>query len=201
MQTGNYDDILLRARYYLSSSDVATTKRRTKFKDIRETYILFICKDDPFGAGIPRYTRFSKFLEVDGIPYDDKIHNVFYNCSAWEKEEDSEIREVLKFIYGLKPDSALALDMVDAVSLAKRKSDLEEEYMYFSDILESEKEEAREIGLSEGRAEGLELGRQQQKLEAARNLLHFNVLTPSQIAQTLDMPLDEVVQLSKELGD
>ena len=89
--------------------------------------------------------------------------------------------------------------------------------MYFSDILESEKEEAREIGLSEGRArgleegraegrvegraEGLELGRQQQKLEAARNLLHFNVLTPSQIAQTLDMPLDEVVQLSKELGD
>ena len=217
MQTGNYDDILLRARYYLSSSDVATTKRRTKFKDIRETYILFICKDDPFGAGIPRYTRLSKFLEVDGIPYDDKIHNVFYNCSAWEKEEDSEIREVLKFIYGLKPDSALALDMVDAVSLAKRKSDLEEEYMYFSDILESEKEEAREIGLSEGRArgleegriegraegraEGLELGRQQQKLEAARNLLHFNVLTPSQIAQTLDMPLDEVVQLSKELGD
>ncbi len=191
MQTGNYDDLILRARYYLSSSDVATTKRRTKFKDIRETYILFICKDDPFGAGIPRYTKVSKFLETDGIPYDDKSHNVFYNCSAWEKEDDPEVREVLKFIYGLKPDSGLALEMDEAASLAKQKSDLEDEYMYFSDILEDEKEEAR--------AEGLEAGRRQQKIESAKNLLRSNMMKPDQIAQILDMSLEEVVQVSKEL--
>ena len=210
MQTGNYDDMLLRARYYLSSSDVATTKRRTKFKDIRETYILFICKDDPFGEGIPRYTKISKFLETDRISYDDKSHNVFYNCSAWEKEEDPGIREVLKFIYGLKPDSGIALEMDEAASLAKQKSELEDEYMYFSDILEDEKEEAREIGLAEGRAkgreegreegrvEGLELGRQQQKLDSARNLLRSKLLTPSQIAQNLDLTLEEVIQLSEK---
>ena len=49
--------------------------------------------------------------------------------------------------------------MDEAASLAKQKSDLEDEYMYFSDILEDEKEEAREIGLAEGRAKGLEEGR------------------------------------------
>ena len=214
MQTGNYDDILLRARYYLSSSDVATTKRRTKFKDIRETYILFICKDDPFGKGIPCYTKLTKFLETDEISYNDKSHNVFYNCSAWEKEKNPEIRQVLKFIYGLKPDSGLALEMNEAASLAKQKSDLEDEYMYFSDILEDEKEEAREIGLAEGQAkgreegreegraegrvEGLELGRQQQKLDSARNLLRSKLLTPSQIAQNLDLTLEEVIQLSEK---
>ena len=195
IQTGNYDDLILRARYYLSSSDVATTKRRTKFKDIRETYILFICKDDPFGEGIPRYTKLTKFLETDGITYDDKSHNVFYNCSAWEKEEDPEIREVLKFIYGLKPDSGIALEMDEATSLAKQKSDLEDEYMYFSDILEDEKEEAR----AEGHAEGLEAGRRQQKIESAKNLLRSNMMKPDQIAQILDMSLEEVVQVSKEL--
>ena len=195
IQTGNYDDLILRARYYLSSSDVATTKRRTKFKDIRETYILFICKDDPFGEGIPRYTKLTKFLETDRISYDDKSHNVFYNCSAWEKEEDPEIREVLKFIYGLKPDSGIALEMDEAASLAKQKSDLEDEYMYFSDILEDEKEEAR----AEGHAEGLEAGRRQQKIESAKNLLRSNMMKPDQIAQILDMSLEEVVQVSKEL--
>ena len=195
IQTGNYDDLILRARYYLSSSDVATTKRRTKFKDIRETYILFICKDDPFGEGIPRYTKLTKFLETDGITYDDRSHNVFYNCSAWEKEEDPEIREVLKFIYGLKPDSGIALEMDEAASLAKQKSDLEDEYMYFSDILEDEKEEAR----AEGHAEGLEAGRRQQKIESAKNLLRSNMMKPDQIAQILDMSLEEVVQVSKEL--
>ncbi|MCR4578853.1 MAG: Rpn family recombination-promoting nuclease/putative transposase, partial [Treponema sp.] len=29
IQTGDYDDLLLRARYYQGASDVATTKRRT----------------------------------------------------------------------------------------------------------------------------------------------------------------------------
>ena len=123
-----------------------------------ETYILFICKDDPFGEGIPRYTKISKFLETDRISYDDKSRNVFYNCSAWEKEGNPEVRGVLKFIYGLKPDSSLALEMDEAASLAKQKSELEDEYMYFSDILEDEKEEAREIGLAEGRAKGLKEG-------------------------------------------
>ncbi len=198
MQTGNYDDMLLRARYYLSSSDVATTKRRTKFKDIRETYILFICKDDPFGEGIPRYTKISKFLETDRIPYDDKSRNVFYNCSAWEKEMDPEVRGVLKFIYGLKPDSGLALEMDEAASLAKQKSDLEDEYMYFSDILEDEKEEAREIGLAEGRAkglaEGLETGRHQQKVESAKNAISLG-LSEQQVIAISGLSPEEIRQL------
>ena len=218
MQTGNYDDMLLRARYYLSSSDVATTKRRTKFKDIRETYILFICKDDPFGEGIPRYTKISKFLETDRISYDDKSRNVFYNCSAWEKEGNPEVRGVLKFIYGLKPDSSLALEMDEAASLAKQKSELEDEYMYFSDILEDEKEEAREIGLAEGRAkglkeglaegrakgfaeghaeghaEGLETGRHQQKIESAKTAISLG-LSEQQVVAISGLSPEEIRKL------
>ena len=200
MQTGNYNDMLLRARYYLSSSDVATTKRRTKFKDIRETYILFICKDDPFGEEIPRYTKISKFLETDRISYDDKSRNVFYNCSAWEKESNPEVRGVLKFIYGLKPDSGLAIEMDEAASLAKQKSDLEDEYMYFSDILEDEKEEAREIGLAEGHAEGhaegLEAGRHQQKIESAKTAISLG-LSEHQVVAISGLSVDEVRQLIK----
>ena len=210
MQTGNYNDMLLRARYYLSSSDVATTKRRTKFKDIRETYILFICKDDPFGEGIPRYTKISRFLETDRISYDDKSRNVFYNCSAWEKEGNPEVRGVLKFIYGLKPDSSLALEMDEAASLAKQKSELEDEYMYFSDILEDEKEEAREIGLAEGRAkgleegraeglaeghaEGLETGRHQQKIESAKTAISLG-LSEQQVVAISGLSPEEIRKL------
>ena len=206
MQTGNYNDMLLRARYYLSSSDVATTKRRTKFKDIRETYILFICKDDPFGEEIPRYTKISKFLETDRISYDDKSRNVFYNCSAWEKESNPEVRGVLKFIYGLKPDSGLAIEMDEAASLAKQKSDLEDEYMYFSDILEDEKEEAREIGLAEGRAEGLaeghaeghaeglEAGRHQQKIESAKTAISLG-LSEQQVVAISGLSPEEIRKL------
>ena len=93
--------------------------------------------------------------------------------------------------------------MDEAASLAKQKSDLEDEYMYFSDILEDEKEEARAeghaLGHSEGHAEGLEAGRRQQKIESAKNLLRSNMMKPDQIAQILDMSLEEVIQVSKKL--
>ena len=120
---------------------------------------------------------------------------MFYNCSAWEKEKDAEVRQVLKFIYGLKPESGFALELNKAASMAKQKSRLEDEYMYFSDILEDEKEEAREIGLAEGRAEG-EIKR---AMEAARNLLAMNILTHEQIAAAQRLSVEEVDRIAEEI--
>ena len=163
MQTGNYSDIVLRSRYYLSSSDVATTKHRTKFSDLRETFIIFICKEDPFGLGLAKYTKETKFAETDKILYNDKTHNVFYNCSAWEKESDIEIKNVLRFIYELKAETPLAKRIEAAADYAKINADYRKDYMYFRDILEEEKElartEGRELGLAEGRMQGLSEGR------------------------------------------
>ena len=120
---------------------------------------------------------------------------MFYNCSAWEKEKDAEVRQVLKFIYGLKPESGFALELNKAASMAKQKSRLEDEYMYFSDILEDEKEEAREIGLAEGREEG-EIKR---AMEAARNLLVMNILTHEQIAAAQRLSVEEVDRIPEEI--
>lgn len=67
--------------------------------------------------------------------------------------------------------------------------------MYFSDILEDEKEEAREIGLAEGRAEG-EIKR---AMEAARNLLVMNILTHEQIAAAQRLSVEEVDRIAEEI--
>ena len=67
--------------------------------------------------------------------------------------------------------------------------------MYFSDILEDEKEEAREIGLAEGREEG-EIKR---AMEAARNLLVMNILTHEQIAAAQRLSVEEVDRIAEEI--
>lgn len=67
--------------------------------------------------------------------------------------------------------------------------------MYFSDILEDEKEEAREIGLAEGREEG-EIKR---AMEAARNLLAMNILTNEQIAAAQRLSVEEVDRIAEEI--
>ena len=54
----------------------------------------------------------------------------------------------------------------------------------------------REDGIVEGRAEGA----QQKAVEAARNFLTINVGTPEQIAQGTGLPLEQVLELQKELA-
>ena len=43
-------------------------------------------------------------------------------------------------------------------------------------------------------------GAQEKALEAARNLLAMNVLSPEQIAQAEGLPLEQVLELQKELA-
>lgn len=77
----------------------------------------------------------------------------------------------------------------DETSIAKRNAKWSAEYMFLHDILDKEKEEARE--------EGFEQGAHDKAIESARNLLAMNVLTPEQISQATGLPLDEVLELKE----
>ena len=79
----------------------------------------------------------------------------------------------------------------DETSIAKRNAKWRAEYMFLHDILDKEKEEARE--------EGFEQGAHDKAIESARNLLAMNVLTPEQISQATGLPLDEVLELKENL--
>ena len=175
IQTGNYDDLLLRTRYYQGASDVATVRRRTKFKNLKETYIIFICEEDPFGMGLPVYTKKNRFTETDALIYDDKTHAVFYNSSAWSRVQDEELRDVLRFIYESKATSSFSKLLEENTLRAKSRPEMEDEYMYFMDILEEEKEYAREAGLAEGRETGRAEGARQNAVETAGKLLREGV--------------------------
>lgn len=108
--------------------------------------------------GFPVIQKKTVFKELDGISYDDKTHNVFYNASAYLKEEDEQIRSVLEFIYKLKAKTPFTKQLEDYVLLAKTTGLMRDEYMYFQDILEEEKELARELGHNEGLKEGQKQG-------------------------------------------
>ena len=79
--------------------------------------------------------------------------------------------------------------------------------MFFQDILEEEKELAREEGLAEGlaegrakgmaegRTEGLAAGRTEERITTAKKLVAMNVLSAEQIAQATGLTVDEVASL------
>ena len=214
IQTSDFKKLALRARFYQGALDVSTTKKRAKFSQMKESYILFLCKGDPFDSGIPVYTVKQTFFELPAKPYDDRTHKVFYNCKAYEVADDEDLKGLLEFIQTNRASTAFSHKLEENVRIAKTNSHWEEEYMYFSDVLEEEKDKVRRFarkqgrqeGLAQGRQEGLALGKQEGRIEGAhenavenaKNLLREKD-SPEKTARCTGLPLEEVQKLAEEI--
>lgn len=49
---------------------------------MKPTYIIFICKFDPFGKGLYQYTFCNKCDEVDGLELGDESYKLFLNAAG-----------------------------------------------------------------------------------------------------------------------
>ena len=65
MQASDTKELPERARYYQSVIDVDTLKSGQKYKDLKTSFVIFICIDDIFGSGHPKYT-FENICVEDG---------------------------------------------------------------------------------------------------------------------------------------
>ncbi len=220
IQTSGFKNLPLRARFYQGAIDASTTKTRAKFSTLKESYVLFICKGDPFGNNIPVYTVKQTFYEKPELLYDDRTHKVFYNCRAYEVADDKDLKGLMEFIQTNKATTNFSRTLEQNVKVAKQNTRWEEEYMYFSDVLEEEKERVRRLawkegtaaghaeglakghaeGLAEGLAEGHAEGERSKAVETAKNLLIMKLGTIEQISQVTGLSVDEVQKLSLEMS-
>ena len=58
-----------------------------------------------------------------------------------------------------------------------------------------------EEGLKQGIQQGIQQGQQQKAIEAAINLLRMKKLSPDEIAQAQDLPLEKVLELQKQIPE
>ena len=121
----------------------------------------------------------------------DKSLKVIYNESAYEKENDSKIREFLHFVYTniLGEDDFTKL-LSETVEKIKENDKFRRDYtamnLHDFDITEEAKKQ--------GRIEGIELGVQQKAEEAARSF-YTNGASIELIAKSLKMTEEEVREI------
>ena len=210
MQTVIKKDEGLRMRYYQSMMDIDHLNRGDSYIDLKESYVVFICLDDPFGGGKPVYNFVTK--EADGgLILNDRIHKVIYNASSFEKAENPDVRAFLEFIKRHSATDRLTKEIQDAVDSCKNHQKWRAEYMLWKDQIREWKDEAREDGLAEGReegiaegkaiglAEGLLEGERKKAIETARQLLKMNLGTVDQIATATQLSVKEVLEIKQEI--
>ncbi len=156
-------------------------------KELKESFIIFICKTDPFKLGEPCYKTKTVFENHPEKIFDDNTHRIFYNASACTKESDPELYSFLQFISTNVPEDDFTDEIFNLVEQNKQDEKFRSEYMRCNlhdyDIME----------------DGIQQGKQENKLENARNLLEMNVLSHEQIAKAVNLPLETVQQLAEEL--
>ena len=190
-----------RTRYYQSMIDIDAIMKGEPYKDLKESYILFICKTDPFmtenekGYGLPCYTFKNMCIENNAVDLDDKSLKVIYNASAYEQEKNEGIRKFLKYVSTNEPgEDDFNKRLFATVEMIKANDKFRSDYaamnLHDYDITTMAKEVGREEGLVEGA--------RKNAIENARNL-YANGASIELISKSLKMSEDEIKELTKDI--
>ena len=213
----------MRTRYYQGVMDISELEKGELFSNMKESYIVFICMFDPFGADMPIYTVKQTFEENDKLVLDDKTHKIFYNVKAFEKlSNDVETKAFLEYLYKHQSTSKFTESLERAVYQNRNNQLWRKDYMTLAYNMYRAAEaaaaeaaakaaaEAREKALKEGREEGrnegiaigeergislgITQGAYQKAVETARKLIDLG-LPQDQIALVTGLSVEEIEKL------
>ena len=152
-----------RSRYYQSQMDMEMLLAGEDYKELPNTYVIFICDFDPFGEGKYRYTFQSMCKESENADLKDGRTIVFLNTHG--KNECEVPKELVTLLQYMKEDlegsekefhDPYVGQLQKFIRDIKGNREMEERFMIFEEMLKEEHTAGREEGREEGRAEGCE---------------------------------------------
>lgn len=164
-----------RARFYSSMVDTKMLKAGQKFKEIHDSYVIFITASDVMGAGRALY-HVNRVIEETGTYFGDGSHIIYVNGSY--KDDNDPVGRLMHDFRCLS-----SADMFYPV--------LAREVEYFK-----ETEGGREVvcQIFEDLAEKWVI---EEKKESARRMIASGKLTEEEIAEYAGLPVEEVRELAE----
>jgi len=160
-----------RARYHSSILDAHLLKPNDDFKDLSETYVIFITENDVIGGNLPIYTIERQITNM-GQPFNDGEHIIYVNGE--DKNSATELGKLMHDFFCTDPNDMHFKQLADKVR-------------YFK---EDEKGVAAMCKVMEDM-------REETKIESAVNLLKLGKLTIEEIAKAIGLSVEKVAELAK----
>ena len=191
----NSPDLLgLRTRYYQSMVDADNLIKGEHFSGLPQSFIIFICTQDPFNNDLPIYTFRNHCDENLVLVLDDFAVKKFFNANAYDKENDIEIKSFLEYIYNNKPVDDFTDRINNLVTTIKQQEFNRKEYS----TVNIHDQDTFRRGKLEGISEGIQQGELQAKIQTAKNALSMN-LSVEQIISLTGLTLKTIQQLAQEM--
>ena len=189
MQTTDTEELPERSRYYQGIMDVDLLKSGQQYKELKTTYIIFICLDDVFKKGLAKYTFENLCLEDTETKLNDRTQKVFYICKNYDKLLDARQKAFLRMVTQNSSSDDFTRRVGGLVEIAKRNTQWRQQFMEWD----------REMAYmrAKGRAEGREEGAQQKAVEDALVAIKEFGASPELAAEKMGVPLDKVLEALK----
>lgn len=200
MQLGRPYDLERRIRFYQSSIDRRTLEPAESYRQLRESYVIFVCTDDYYKKGLALYKRKGVIEGTEDLAYEDGSHAYILNAEFTVPNMSEPALDFLRYInarYRKLPidiSGSGYLTQIDrAVEDIKSDKGKVERLMTLATKLEDVRFYARQEGLEEG----IEKGAHDTKIGMVKKLLARN-LPAEEIADICGLDLSEIKKIAED---
>lgn len=163
-----------RSCYYQGMIDLNLIERGADFNELKKSYVIFICLEDPFEEGLHIYTFENKCRECASLILGDDTTKVFINAVGTADDVSDEMKEFLDYLQGKGTQNDFTRRIANEVDKARVHEEWRVEYM--SLLLRDQ--EMRVAGREEERIRAIK-----KKLEKKKSV--------EQIAEELEITVEE----------
>ena len=213
MQACDSEKALLgkRTRYYQSLMDGDILKKGEAYENLKKSFVIFICKFDPFDKNYGRYTFNHWCDENKSVGLGDEATKILLNTKGDMQGMSKELKAFLSYIETGKPADAYTAELDNTVNVLKKDEGVRAMFMTWEQVkIESTAkgkregiEIGKEIGRAEGRAEGeaageargKEIGKKECLLENIRSMMKNLGLSSQKAMDALGISPEEQAEL------
>lgn len=187
MQTGRKGNLPKRSRYYQGMVDLNILNKGMDYRELRKTYIIFVCTFDMFGENRHVYTFENRCVENLDLSLGDETVKIFLNTKGTADDVSEEMRNLLEYIDGKMPLDAFTRELDEEVKRIRQNEKWRGDYMTLA------------LKYQEKYAEGKEEGRVEGKINMLVELVNDKTFTEEEAARRGGMSVEEFRRYMKQL--
>lgn len=191
MQAQDTGELEKRARYHRSIIDIESLEKGRDYRQLGDSYVIFICRKDVFRQGQYRYTFKSSCEEVANLKLNDGSYILFFYTKGIKGEISKELKALFDYMEGKFSDDSFVQLVDREVQRIKNNARWRRDYMIQRDYRMDYIEEGRE----EGRIEGREEGRIEGKVEMVKKMLEAN-LSLKEVVKISGLSMEKIRSLA-----
>lgn len=187
MQTTENGNLAKRTRYYQGMIDLGILEKGENYKNLKRSFIIFVCTFDLFRKGRHIYTFENCCIQDCAIRLGDDAVKIILNTKGIMNDITPEMKRVLDFIDGKEASDDYTRELEKEMKSIRGNEKWRLDYM----TLQMKYQEKYE--------QGIEQGIEQGKVQSAIKMLKKNQLSIDDIASYTGLTMEQVEALERDL--